>query len=267
MKSLHNITRACLFVALTALVFPQFFSFAQSNSAKNAQVDTSNAGLSVKVAPGELLPVSVRLANFGGSTRVDVLVTYSIVNAAGKEIYSTSETVAVQTTANFVKNLQIPAATSPGIYTAKTSIMYGGQLVPATTEFHFTIERKFFGLFQSDFFLYGGITLLIAVLTMVLSWVFIKRRGRGRFAPLDYSNIPRGKRTFYEILSDTITQMRLRVGDEALVVASHIDGLKIDTETGRVMEMVGPPSKIIAALVSEYEKTLGKKVSFTLRKD
>jgi hypothetical protein len=60
-------------------------------------------------------------------------------------------------------------------------------------------------------------------------------------------------------------QMRGRVGDQALEIASHIDGLKIDKETGRVLDLTEPPAKIIATLVSEYEKLLGKKVSFSFR--
>jgi hypothetical protein len=242
--------------------------FAEVTANKNNQVDTSNAGTVTKVAPGEILPVSIKLSNFGGSQRVDVSITYAIFSSAGNEIYSTSETVAVETTNNFVKTIQIPYGTSPGIYEAKTSIIYAGQLVPATTQFPFTVERKIFGLFQSDFFLYGGVTALITIIAgismFLLSRAFIKRRRATRFTSFDYSNISRDKRTFYEILSDTITSMRGRVGDEALLIASHIEGLKID-KNGRVLELTGPPSKTIALLVLEYEKILGKRVSFALR--
>ncbi|TSC95252.1 MAG: hypothetical protein CEN87_264 [Parcubacteria group bacterium Licking1014_1] len=256
MKLLNKIAFIYLFVAMAGF-FMLPVAFAQ-------QVDTSNAGLVVKVAPGELLPVSVKLSNFGSNNRVDVLVVYGIFTSSGKEIYSTNETVAVETTANFIKTIQIPFSASPGAYIAKTSITYEGQLVPATTQFPFTVERKFFGFFQSDFFLYGGISFLLTILAFVLGWVLVKRR-KGRFVPFDYSAIPRDKRTFYEILSDTIMQMRQRVGDDALLIASQINGLKIDKETGRVLSITESPAKIIAVLVSEYEKKLGKKVSFSFR--
>ncbi|HEX9805109.1 MAG TPA: hypothetical protein VGA67_05495, partial [Candidatus Dojkabacteria bacterium] len=100
---------------------------------QDPEVITTNASLSVKVAPGELLPVSVKLANFGGGSKVDVLVQYEILDDSGNSIYSSNETVAVETTASFVKTIQIPNSTREGTYTARTSVVYDGQLVPATT--------------------------------------------------------------------------------------------------------------------------------------
>lgn len=229
--------------------------------------DIISEPIQMRVAPGGLLPISVKLSNFGGNKRADVLIGYSIFSSAGKEINSASETVAVETTANFVKTIQIPFNTVPGIYTAKTSITYEGQLVPATTQFPFTVERKILGLFQSDFLLYGGITLLVSVLMLLLGHALIKRRRGVRFTPFDYSDILHDQRTFYEILSDTIMEMRERVGDDALKIASDIPGLKIDKENGRVLTLTEHPSKIIATLVSEYEKLLGKKVSFSFRRE
>jgi hypothetical protein len=128
------------------------------------------------------------------------------------------------------------------------------------------VELKFFGLFQGDLYIYGGIIILVSLLALLLGWILFKSRQKGRLVPFDYSSISRDKRTFYEILSDTIMQMRQRVGDDALIIASQINGLKIDEESGRVLSISESPSKIIAILVSEYEKKLGKKVSFSFRK-
>jgi len=86
-----------------------------------------------------------------------------------------------------------------------------------------------------------------------------------RSSPIDYADVPTNMRTFYEILSDTIMDMRQRVGDQAILIANSVDGLKIDTETGRVLSLDRNPSKIIAELVSKYEVELGKKVSFSFR--
>lgn len=262
---------ACVLLVSICFVFLLPFKsssvFAQANPSSNAQVATSNTGTAVKVAPGELLPIAVKLSNFGGGSRVDVFIQYAIIANSGTEISSTSETVAVETTANFVKTVQIPSSTTPGTYTAKTSITYQGQLVPATTQFTFTVERKILGLFQSNFLLYGGITLAVSICMIGIGYALIKRRRANRFTPFDYSNIPHNKRTFYEILSDTIMEMRERVGDDALRIAANIEGLKIDPKNGRVLAMTEHPSKIIATLVSEYEKNLGKKVSFSFRKE
>ncbi len=235
------------------------------NVTQNTRVDTTSAGLDVKVAPGEILPISIKLSNFGGGKKVDVTITYGIFNEKGVQIYTTTETIAVETTANFVKTIQIPFGTAPGKYIAKASIVYQGQVVPATTQFPFTVEQKILGLFQSDFILYGGITLLVSILVSLIALAFTKRR-RTRSTPLDYSDIPHDERVFFELLSDTIMEMRQRVGDSALQIARKIDGLVIDEKSGRILKLTGKPSKIIAELVSGYEQAIGKKVSFSFRK-
>lgn len=256
----------CLSTVLVGLFLMPSVLFAQTDITKNARVDTSNAGVVVKVAPGELLPISVKLSNFGGGKRVDVLVAYSIFSSAGEEIYLTNETVAVETTNNFIKTIQIPFGTTGGTYIAKTSITYLGQVVPATTQFPFTVEKKILGIFQSNFFFYGGIAILTSLLMILLGHSLIKRRRAMRLTPFDYSDISHDMRIFYEILSDTIMEMRERVGDEALKIATNINGLKINKETGRVLALTEHPSKIIATLVSDYERLLGKKVSFSFRR-
>jgi hypothetical protein len=59
--------------------------------------------------------------------------------------------------------------------------------------------------------------------------------------------------------------MRAQVGESALDIAKQIDGLVIDEKTGRVLKLTAKPSKVVAELVSGYEKALGKKVSFSFR--
>lgn len=269
MSLFRRITRNCFLVAVAGflLVWPggHPMAFAQTNSTNAAPTDTQSTGLIARVAPGETLPVAVKLSNFGGGQRVDVLVRYELVAGSGRVISSTSETVAVETTANFVKTIAVPVATAPGTYTAKTFITYPGQLVPAISQFTFTVERKIFGLWTSDFYLYGGATLILGGMMLALGHVLIKRSRATRWATLDYSDVPHETRTFYEIISDTIMEMRERVGDDALLIAENVDGLTVDTNTGRVLALTARPSKIIATLVYEYERVLGKKVSFSFR--
>ena len=61
-------------------------------------------------------------------------------------------------------------------------------------------------------------------------------------------------------------QMRYRVGDQALELAGSIDGLVVDENNGKVLEINKSPEKIIALLILKYEKQLGEKVSFAMRK-
>jgi hypothetical protein len=256
MKLSHKIVFFYLFIILVGLVFLP--------SVALAQVDTTNMGMISKVGPGEVLPVSIKLSNFGSSDKVDVLVKYSILSPVGNEIYSNSETVAVETTASFIKMIPISSDTLPGIYTTNISATYPGQVSPATSQFSFTVERKIFGVFQNNFLLYGGLIVFAVVLIILLGYFLFKRRA-SRFTPFDYSNIPHNQRTFYEILSDTIMQMRERIGDDALIIAANINGFKINEE-GRVLAITEPPEKIIAALMTEYEKRLGEKFNFTARR-
>ena len=231
------------------------------------QVETSGASLVSKVAPGEILPVSVRLLNIGNSNRVDVIISYEISDVDGNVIYKTQDTVAVETTANFIKTLQIPYDAVPGRYVVRSSIQYEDQLTPATTEFPFTVERKIFGIFQGTFILYASVVLLLSLIFCLIALLILHRRRREtRSTPFDYSRIPRGERVFYELLSDTIGDMRQRVGDEALEIAKRVHGLVIDDKTGRVLKITREPSKVVAELVAGYERTLKKNVSFSFRR-
>ena len=268
MKLSNKIMFIGLFAAVVGLIIALSIAFARSISATDNTIKVTNStSLVQKLAPGEMLPVSVNLTNFGGSKRVDVQVEYSILTNTEKEIYLTTDTVAVETTASFVKNVFIPSSTVSGTYIAKTVVIYQDQLAPAISQFSFIVEQKIFGIFQSDFLFYGSISVLIGILLVLFGWFLFNRFRVSRFAPLDYHNIPSNERIYYEILSDTIMQMRGHVGDRALLIAAGIKGLNIDAETGRVLGFTEDPSKIVADLVSKYEKQLGKKVSFSLLRD
>jgi hypothetical protein len=107
---------------------------------------------------------------------------------------------------------------------------------------------------------------MLGLLMAFVGYNLVKKRGESRLSPIDYSGVPSNDRIFYELISDTMAEMRQKVGDRALGVAEKIDGLTIDRGTGRVMNLTKNPSKIIAELVLGYEKALGKKVSFALRR-
>lgn len=61
-------------------------------------------------------------------------------------------------------------------------------------------------------------------------------------------------------------QMRYRVGEKAMDIVKDIDDLVIDELSGRVLNIKKSPAKIIALLILKYEKLLGQRVSFMLRK-
>ena len=231
---------------------------------KTSGVETSSGRLVSRVAPGEFLPISVKLINFGQGQTVDVNVDYQILNSNNIVVLSNSETVAVETTASYVKNIQIPFDLPSGKYSALSSITYGGQLVPATSKFEFTVERKIAGIFVSQFILYGAVTILVGIAFAVLGRLIIKRRV-SRGALLEYPQVPKQDRLFYEIISDTISQMRSRKGDQAIQIAQRIDGLVINEENGRVLKINKDPAEIVALLVLQYERTFGGKMGLSPR--
>lgn len=162
---------ACGFAIILAIVFLSAAAaiavkaaYAESFGELKSEVKTSSGNLATRVAPGELLPVSVKLVNFGGGRRVDVTIDYFILNEKGDVVLTEKETVAVETTASFIKILQIPRDIQPGQYTAESSITYQGQKVPATASYQFTVERKIAGMFMSQFFIYGVITLMVGII-------------------------------------------------------------------------------------------------------
>jgi len=259
--TMHSTKPLCLirFYSLATILIA-VFGFATVHA---AEVQTSSGNLVTRVAPGELLPVAVKLTNFGGGSRVDVTIDYRILNEKGEAVITEKETVAVETTASYIKVIQIPRDIAPGNYTAESSIVYQGQKVPATASYQFTIERKILGLFETQFIIYGIITFFVGIASVIASRLIKKKLRVSRIAPHEYTDIPKEERIFYEIVSDIIAQMRQRVGDKALDIAKSIDDLEIDENSGRVLKIKKSPAKIIALLILKYEKTLGKKVSFS----
>lgn len=256
-----------------ALVFP--LTILLHNPAKIISQETEVMGLtdirseaqplSIRIAPGEVLPVSVYLSNFGGRGRVDVTLEYYVLNSSQEIILRQSETVAVETTSNFIKSFQLPEDIDEGYYTVKTEVRYIGQEFPAISEFSFRIENKVLGLFRDQLIFFSLLTGGVTLLAVMIAYLFVKRYSNKRILPHDYLNIRNNERIFYELISDTIMTMQLKIGEKAIKIAQKVQGIELDPKTGRIIRIDEQPSKVIAKLVAEYEKE-GNFVSFTFRK-
>ena len=244
------------------IIFVLFFQGVYASEGSALQL--TNVG-SIRVAPGELLPVSLKLSNFGSERRVDVEVIYKIVNEANVVIHTEHETIAVETTFSSLKQLVVPTGTPPGVYHVFSSVSYPYQTTPATASFNFRVERSFLGIFQSDWLFYFSITLFLSMVSFFASRLFI-RSWIGRTPLHSYLDKPANEQIYYEMISDAIAQMRLHAGDEALAIASGIAGLEIEKKTGKVVKILSDPAQIISRLVQQYESTLGQRVSFALRR-
>lgn len=226
-------------------------------SAQEETAVTSNTSSFVfRVAPGEVLPLSVELLNFGGSRRVDVIVTHEIFDEGNERVFEETETVAVETTTSFVKDLIIPSFLSSGTYVVKTSITYPGQVDPAESQFQFQVERKVFGLFLGSFIFHALITVGVGILFGFGGRYLVHRIRISRIKPYTYMDVNQEDRVYYELISDAIMQMRFHEGDEALALARDIPELHIDEE-GRVLKVEKNPAKIMALLLLLYERNFG----------
>lgn len=91
--------------------------------------------------PGDELLSSIKLINLGCSGRVDVFLDYWIVDSQENVVVKKTETVAVETQANFVRSFDLPENVSPGDYKLYAKITYADGKF-ADGEHSFVIEEK-----------------------------------------------------------------------------------------------------------------------------
>ncbi len=160
----------------------------------------------------------------------------------------------------------IPESAETGLYVINIKVSdYDRLSEEVSASFHVVREKG--AQIKIYFLIVLGAVIFVALL--VITQIYMARNIKGRrhrLAPHEYPDVPEHDRLFYEIVSDTIMQMRYRAGDKAIELAQSIDGLTIDEKNGRVLKISKNPAKIIALLVLRYETLLGKKVSFALRK-
>lgn len=246
------------------VLFFAFLLFAFSGGVKAQKAEDFKAegkGLVSRVAPGEELPIEVKLMNFGEGEKVDVTISYKILNSLDQTVFKRSETVAVETTSHYVKRIKIPEHFSEGDYTVVTEIIYQNQKAPAVSEFQFTVEKKILGVFVSQFIIYSIVGVVLAVVLIYIGR-FVRRKRASRFEAHDYSDVKKEERGFYEMIGDMIMQMRYQHGTRAIEVASKIDGLVIDENTGKVLDINKDPAEIVTLLMIYYKKEFGKKADF-----
>jgi len=242
-----------------------FYAKAEDYAENNEKIEAKSESLDNRVAPGEFLPVSVKLINFGSLKRVDVIIDYKILNQYNEEVYSENETVAVETTASFVKRIQVPGNIASGNYTLVSILTYPYQEQPAVSKFSFVVEKKIGGFFANDLILYSVIAFIVIFIGLIFVYFFIGYSQRRKVLIYDYSDKPKSQIIYYQILGNIISEMRLRIGDDAIDIAKDIPNLQINEKNGYIIEIKNDPAKIIALLISRYEKISGQRLSFSLR--
>lgn len=93
-------------------------------------VSESNASLAISVSivegdtfrPGQIFHIITEIRNSKSSGRVDVKVTYELVDLKGNSISVESTTVAIETLSSFSEDLKIPENTDGGVYLLKANV-------------------------------------------------------------------------------------------------------------------------------------------------
>jgi hypothetical protein len=241
-----------------------------SAATRIAQADTNpihSVGkiASQRIAPGEDLTVQIQLANFGTpDERVDVTLLYSIVETETEEIVlEKKETVAVQTTASFIREIEIPSDFSPGTYYLELDVQYRDQKFPAVSKTQFSVVNPFLGLFIRD---WQAIVLFVVSFSVIIFLLWWARRRQPSDLSRDYSHIPKDERIFYEIMHDVVQAIHFHVGDSSIQeIVENIDGLVLDDDLFHIKTVEGSVETVLSNLLKEYEDISGKKANIILQ--
>lgn len=240
-----------------------FISTANYVSAQGLDALVSTSGqLTVQtLAPGEELPLQVQLLNFGTpDERVDVTLFYVVSDAEGGSIIQKTETVAVQTTASFIRNLQIPESVKSGVYYIDLTVQYKEQRFPAISRAQFNVKKSFLGFYVHDWLP----SLVFLLIPFILFFVF-KKRTTVISVSRDYSAVDISQRMYYEIIHDIIQSLHYHVGDrEISKIIKDIPGLVVNQDTSHIESLSGSIPVIIARLLEKYELTVGEKANIIL---
>jgi hypothetical protein len=95
----------------------------KDNNAANNDISSAKFNVEIDlpktyrdISPGDELWFTTKLLNLANQERIDVTLQYHILDGARDLMFSKSETVAVETQASFVANLQSPKTLKPGLH-------------------------------------------------------------------------------------------------------------------------------------------------------
>ncbi len=119
----------------------------QLDPSQSSSPDSANFNIKIdlpqtyqQISPGNELWFTTKLVNLANQERIDVTLTYQILDQNRQLQYSKSETVAVETQASFVANLQTPTTLKPGMHYLEVTLSSPfGQSKAETT---FTVAKE-----------------------------------------------------------------------------------------------------------------------------
>ena len=140
------------------------------------------------VMPGDKIFANVQLSNLGSTGRVDVVLDYWVSMPNNTAILSSSETVAVETQANFVKTVQLPANLPPGAYVLHAKITSSDR-IEATAYQGFNVGGKPNNMTK----IYVGSAVLIIISIISFSWRFVGQQLKNVWLKMSITRIVKNK--------------------------------------------------------------------------
>jgi hypothetical protein len=127
------------------------------------------------VLPGEDIYAQIELYNLGDYERVDVVLDYIIQNSDGEEIIKEQQTIAVETSTSFIKNIKIPENIPFGRYVFYIRLTYDSKVASASDLFNVGVKPTI--PFKSSMITLS-IILILGVIIILLEIRKIKKEGR-----------------------------------------------------------------------------------------
>lgn len=169
-----------LVVTLLALMLsnykPTLVGYAVSDGGGNLEIEIPQSYTTI--GAGEQLWFTVKLLNLASTKRRDVTLVYAIIEE-DKELFSKTETVAVETQASFVGSLHIPEHTQAGKHILRVTL--NDVTLPDSVSSEISFNVKAGSTPRSRVYWYYGASVLVILLigySMHRSKFFLKWRLR-----------------------------------------------------------------------------------------
>ncbi len=120
------------------------------------------------VSAGDDIAATVTIFNLGSPGRVDAKIVYLLKDLENNVILESSELVAIETRASFLKNIHVPEYLKPGKYVLSAEVHYDGTVGISSDTF--TIVKR---SDARNIFLILAIILCIILFIALLTWFFI----------------------------------------------------------------------------------------------
>lgn len=124
------------------------------------------------VLPGEEISAQIELYNLGHTDRLDVFLDYIIKDSDGNEVIQEHDSMAIETSANFVKNIQLPKDLAYGKYVFYVRVNYDDKIASASAWFN---VNRMFGAFYKNSYIFI-IFLIIVVILLIFSIIAILKK-------------------------------------------------------------------------------------------